>query len=60
MYYGFVPDTINAFKKVGMKFYNEGIITISLASAGLRAAGNMKTKKLVKVHQNILDFVKIN
>ena len=59
-YYGFVPDTINAFKKVGMKFYNEGIITISLASAGLRAAGNMKTKKLVKVHQNILDFVKIN
>ena len=59
-YYGFVPDTINAFKKVGMKFYNEGIITISLASAGLRAARNMKTKKLVKVHQNILDFVKIN
>ena len=57
-YYGFVPDTINAFKKAGMKFYNEGILSISLASAGLRVAGNMKTKKLVKVHQNILDFVK--
>lgn len=57
-YYGFVPDTINAFKKAGMKFYNEGIFSTALASAGLRVARNMKTKKLVKVHQNILDFVK--
>ena len=57
-YYGFVPDTINAFKKAGMKFYNEGILSTSLASAAIRVAGNMKTKKLVKVHQNILDFVK--
>ena len=57
-YYGFVPDTINAFKKAGMKFYNEGILSVALASAALRVAGNMKTKKLVKVHQNILDFVK--
>ena len=58
-YRGFVPDTINAFRKCGMKFYNEGIIATSLASCAIRAAGNMKSNKLVKVHQNILDFVKV-
>lgn len=57
-YYGLVPDTINAFKKAGMKFYNEAILSIPIASAAIRASGNMKSKKLVKVHQNILDFVK--
>jgi DNA modification methylase len=58
-YYGFVPDTYNAFKKAGMKLYNEAILATSLASAALRASGNMKSGKLVKVHQNILDFVKV-
>jgi DNA modification methylase len=58
-YYGFVADTINAFKKNGMKLYNEAILSTSLAGCAIRAAGNMKTKKLVKVHQNVLDFVKI-
>lgn len=58
-YRGFVPDTINAFRKCGMKFYNEAILATSLASCAIRAAGNMKSNKLVKVHQNILDFVKV-
>ena len=58
-YIGFVPDTINAFLKCGMKLYNEAILATSLASCAIRAAGNMKSKKLVKVHQNVLDFVKI-
>ena len=58
-YYGFVPDTINAFKKCGMRLYNEAILATSLASCAIRAAGNMKSSKLVKVHQNILDFVKV-
>jgi DNA modification methylase len=57
-YYGFVPDTINAFKKCGMKFYNEAILYNSIASASMRANGNMKSKKLVKIHQNILVFKK--
>lgn len=57
-YYGFVPDTYSCFKKAGMKLYNEAILATSLASAAIRAAGNMKTKKLVKVHQNILIFRK--
>ena len=57
-YIGFVPDTINAFRKCGMKYYNEGILLNAIASASMRASGNMKTQKLVKVHQNILIFKK--
>ena len=57
-YIGFVPDTINAFRKCGMNYYNEGILLNPIASASMRANGNMKTQKLVKVHQNILVFKK--
>jgi DNA modification methylase len=57
-YIGFVSDTINAFKKCGMKYYNEAILLNAIASASMRANGNMKSKKLVKVHQNILIFKK--
>lgn len=57
-YIGFVPDTINAFRKCGMKFYNEGILLNTIASASMRANGNMKSQKLVKIHQNILIFKK--
>ncbi len=57
-YYGFVPDTINAFKSCGMNFYNDGILLNSLASGPIRAVNNMKSKKLVKLHQNILIFKK--
>lgn len=57
-YYGFVPDTYRCFKNAGLHLYNEAILATSLASAALRASGNMKSKKLVKVHQNILIFKK--
>lgn len=57
-YLGFVPDTINAFKECGMNFYNEAILLNAVASASMRANGNMKSKKLVKIHQNILIFRK--
>lgn len=57
-YVGFVPDTIRAFMDAGLKYYNEAILCTSLASASIRAKGNMKTKKLVKVHQNVLVFKK--
>jgi|TARA_R100000482_G_scaffold67013_1_gene25060 DNA modification methylase len=55
---GFVPDTIKAFKKCGMSFYNEAILLNAIASASMRANGNMKSQKLVKVHQNVLIFKK--
>lgn len=57
-YIGFVPDTIRAFQKCGMKYYNEAILLNAIASASMRANGNMKTQKLVKVHQNVLIFKK--
>lgn len=57
-YIGFVPDTIRAFENCGMKFYNEAILLNAIASASMRANGNMVSKKLVKVHQNILIFKK--
>ena len=57
-YRGFVPHTYNAFEKCGMKLYNEAIFANGWASAGMRAVGNMKSQKLVKVHQNILIFKK--
>lgn len=57
-YLGFVPDTIRAFQKCGMKFYNEAILLNQLGNASIRSIGNMKSRKLVKVHQNILVFKK--
>jgi DNA modification methylase len=59
-YIGFVPDTIRAFEKCSVKFYNECILLNQLGSASMRANGNMKSQKLVKVHQNVLVFKKIN
>ena len=55
---GFVPDTINIFKKAGLNFYNDAILLTPLGSAMLRANNTMKTKKLTKVHQYVLIFKK--
>lgn len=57
-YRGFVPDTIAAFRDAGMMFYNEAILLNSVGDAAMRADGNMKYQKLVKLHQNILCFKK--
>lgn len=58
-YIGFIPDTINAFRKCGMKYYNEAILETPLGTAMLRASNTMKNQKLVKVHQNVLVFKKV-
>ena len=58
-YIGFVPDTISAFVKAGVKYYNEGILLNAIASASMRANTYMKNKKLAKVHQNVLVFKKV-
>ena len=55
---GLVPMTIQHCINAGLKFYNEAILLNPIASASMRAAGNMKSRKLVKVHQNILIFKK--
>lgn len=57
-YIGLVPDTIKTFMNCGMNFYNEAILINTVATASLRAGSNMKSQKLVKVHQNVLIFKK--
>lgn len=58
-YIGFVPDTIKAFEKAGLKYYNEGILLNAIGTASLRAPRIFgSNKKLVKVHQNVLIFIK--
>lgn len=57
-YIGLVPRTIDYHMELGGLYYNEAVLMTSLTSAALRAGGNMKSKKLVKVHQNVLVFMK--
>jgi len=57
-YIGFVPDTVNAFLESGMKYYNECILLNPIGTAMLRTRQMDISKKLVKVHQNILIFRK--
>jgi DNA modification methylase len=55
---GLVPMTINHCVSSGLLFYNEAILLTGLGSAAMRVEGNMKTRKLVKIHQNVLVFKK--
>jgi len=58
-YYGFVPDTIRAFEKAGMAYYNEAILVTAVGSLPVRAARAFEAaRKLGKTHQNILVFVR--
>lgn len=57
-YKDFIGITKEAFKKSGMKLYNEIILINVAGSAPIRAANQIKSKKVVKVHQNILIFFK--
>jgi len=58
-YYGFVPDTVEAFRRAGLSFYNEGILVTAAGSLPIRAGKQFSaTRKLGKTHQNVLVFVK--
>jgi len=58
-YINFLGDTISAFIDAGFRYYNEAVYVGCIGSASLRASRPMKTsRKLCKVHQNILVFVK--
>ena len=58
-YYDFVPGTIKAFEDAGLKYYNE-LILLNVAGGKAYTAGHdaKKSRKIAKVHQNILAFVK--
>lgn len=57
-YYDFVGDVKRIFKEAGMPLYNEVVLIESGASTALRVANCMKTRKMVKCHQNVLVFYK--
>ena len=57
-YYDFPGDIKRTFKNAGCKLWSELILCNKLGSAVYRASGNMKTRKIVKVHQNVLVFYK--
>lgn len=58
-YYNFVSDTIDAFTKAGMKYYNECILVTAVGTGALRANRTFgTTRKVVKSHQNVLIFSK--
>ena len=58
IYRGFIPDNIKCFEKIGWHFYNEIILINAIGTGALRANVNMKTRKVVKIHQNVLVFYK--
>jgi hypothetical protein len=58
-YHNFVADTIDAFKLAGLEYYNEIILLNQSGTAALRANKQFTaSRKVVKIHQNILVFVK--
>lgn len=57
-YYGFVPEFVSLMQCIGWKLYNEIILLNRVGSAAVRSAGNMKSRKVVKLHQNVLVFYK--
>lgn len=57
-YYNFVDDIKRIFKENGAQLYNELILIETGASTALRASKYMETRKVAKMHQNILVFYK--
>jgi len=57
-YYGFVDDIKQIFKRNGMYLYNDIVLINPYGTAPQRAGRQMRTRKLVKVHQNVLVFYK--
>ena len=58
-YRGFVPDTIECFKRAGLEYYNEAILITAVGSLPSRTGRMFESgRKLGKTHQNILVFCK--
>lgn len=57
-YYDFPGDIKRTFKNAGCILYNELILCNKIGSAVMRANNQMRTRKIVKVHQNVLVFYK--
>ncbi|MEW6610679.1 MAG: ParB N-terminal domain-containing protein [Patescibacteria group bacterium] len=58
VYRNFISDNIELFESLGLHLYNEIIYVTPLATAPHRAERNMRKRKVVKTHQNILTLYK--
>jgi hypothetical protein len=59
LYRNFVGETVAAFETAGAHFYNDAVLLNSIGSAPLRMSKIFASgRKLCKVHQNVLVFVK--
>ncbi len=59
-YYRFADDIKGIFAENGAGLYNEIILVETAASTALRASRSMDTRKVGKMHQNVLVFFKGN
>lgn len=59
-YRNFVGDTIRVLLDAGFSYYDEIILSTIIGTAALRATKNMRSRKIAKVHQNVLVFYKGN
>lgn len=57
-YYDFVGDVKKLFIAQGVKLWNDIVLVENIGAAAIRANNPMKTRKVVKTHQNILVFYK--
>jgi hypothetical protein len=58
-YYDFVGDTVEAFRRAGLAYYNEAILVTAIGSLPIRVGKQFEaSRKLGKTHQNVLVFCK--
>lgn len=57
-YRDFVGDTKRAFMDVGGRYYNDMVLLNSVGSSSMRTKQFEISKKVVKIHQNVLCFLK--
>lgn len=58
VYRNYVADSIKAMTDAGYSYYNELILVNNVGTAPVRASGAFRTRKMVKLHQNVLVFYK--
>lgn len=58
VYYDFIGDVKRIFKEAGACLYNELILIEMSSSVALRAKKYMESRKVAKMHQNVLVFFK--
>lgn len=60
-YRNFVSHTIEAFELSGARLYNEAVLVTSVGTGAMRVTKQFNaSRKLVKIHQNVLVFCKGN